>query len=501
MLYRGGDCNQSDNRQFLKFTCVDTALGPPSDTDGSQAYVVVTDAKGKGITYHSDWVTVGENYFLTTPSDEERFEADQIIYVYSSNNTGSNTLLQQVQYHSSCSSNLELNNRFGASQLVEYTNPVQGLVSIYAASNFTFNITIPIDVDGDAATLESVTALANFGGPNFSPNFFDLSDQVAGQVLQPGSSVTINIPTNLDLTKRRRYTLLTNAVALANPSGQRCTGSDFLSFLAGNPAETAPTRPPTRPPNVSPAPTPNLQTAGCEIEARMACVTLDERNRVQYDCDKVPDPSTVVCTRRNGASGLGLQFLGGAGFPQTVWIEVDGGRTGTAFNRAVALNERFYAEGDFRGQADVTISNVGPNGPGSRLQTIAIDVSCEDDAATLRLGTRYGPLALYAFRNANGYQSSVYNARLTYAVANTGLIALNVTDATINSPFQGGPFNALTAPTRLQSDDRVIVFQEDELIDFTAKFTNNVRYTFNFNATGRATVSNLPCFNDVAYSF
>jgi len=263
------------------------------------------------------------------------------------------------------------------------------------------------------------------------------------------------------------------------------------------------TFPPVHPPNISPAPTPNLQTTGCTIEARIACVTLDDRNRVQYDCHAVPDPRNVVCTDRNGASGIGLQFLGGPGFPQSVWIQVEGGRTGTVISRAVALNERFYAEGDFRGKAEITLSNVVANGPGSRLQRISIDVSCVDNGSSLQLGTTFGPLVLYAFRNANGLQSSVYTVRLTYALANTGLIALMATDAIIDSPFQTGIFDAITVDKRLAPDAPfpVFVFEENQLIDYTEKYSKSMQYTFHFNAMGYAVANNLPCSNDVAYSF
>jgi len=44
MLFNGGGCEQSDNRQFLKFTCTDMNGGPPVN-EGDEAYIVVTDIK------------------------------------------------------------------------------------------------------------------------------------------------------------------------------------------------------------------------------------------------------------------------------------------------------------------------------------------------------------------------------------------------------------------------------------------------------------------------
>jgi len=44
MLFNGGTCEQSDNTQELKFTCMDMNGGPPVN-EGDQAYIVVTDIK------------------------------------------------------------------------------------------------------------------------------------------------------------------------------------------------------------------------------------------------------------------------------------------------------------------------------------------------------------------------------------------------------------------------------------------------------------------------
>ena len=132
MLYNGGNCKQSDNGQSLEFTCEDTANGPPPTTEGEQSYIIVTDAKGSGIIYHQGFVTVGSIYHLRTPELADRFVDDQIIMIYRDENTEDpSSLLQHVQYHSPRSSDLELKNRFGASQLVEFVTEEQGNVSCF----------------------------------------------------------------------------------------------------------------------------------------------------------------------------------------------------------------------------------------------------------------------------------------------------------------------------------------------------------------------------------
>ena len=46
MLYNGGGCEQSDNTQELKFTCVDMGPGPPIN-EGDESYIVVTGKSGQ----------------------------------------------------------------------------------------------------------------------------------------------------------------------------------------------------------------------------------------------------------------------------------------------------------------------------------------------------------------------------------------------------------------------------------------------------------------------
>ena len=119
-------------------------------------------------------------YYLRIPDGQERFEADQQVMIYRDDNTAAEgALLQEVQYHSSCSSNLELKNRFGASQLlIEFVNELQGDVTCLMSVAFDLDIAIPLEIDGTSATRQRLTALANFAG------FLDFTDLVAGMEFQ-----------------------------------------------------------------------------------------------------------------------------------------------------------------------------------------------------------------------------------------------------------------------------------------------------------------------------
>jgi hypothetical protein len=219
MLFNGGDCSQSDNVQPDKFFCTD--LGPISTELGTPYYIVVTDAKGKGITYFSGIVNVGDFYKLGDGT--ERFEADQTIQIFTPDQA---TMLQDVQYHSSCSQNLELKNRFGANQIVEFLNEEQGLVSCFETFSFTLNIEVPISVTGEAITLSKLTVDTNFAGQ------FDLTDQVANVTVQPGGYVVATLEGEVDFCISQTYTFDVD-VEGSNTNRELCLGQTAISFKAG----------------------------------------------------------------------------------------------------------------------------------------------------------------------------------------------------------------------------------------------------------------------------
>jgi hypothetical protein len=234
MLFNGGDCSQSDNVQPDKFFCTD--LGTISTELGEPYYIVVTDAKGKGITYFSGVVNVGDTYSLNDSG--QRFEADQFIKIYSEDQA---TLLQDVQYHSSCSQNLELKNRFGASQIVEFINEEQGLVSCFQTFTFDLQISIPIEVEGgEAITLTKLTADTNFAG------FLDLTDQVAGVTVQPGETIVATLEGTVDFSTAKTYTI-DFYVEGTNADGDLCVGEETVSFEAGGLPPQVPSAPVSSP--------------------------------------------------------------------------------------------------------------------------------------------------------------------------------------------------------------------------------------------------------------
>ena len=242
-LYNGGDCDQSYNVQEAagKFFCEDFQGGPPTGR-GEKSFIVVTALKDD-IVYHSDWVEVGELFTLFDGG--ENFVADQIITVYNSDNTADpNNIIQSVQYHSSCSQNLFLKDRFGSVQLVIWVNEDQGTVSCFANQTFNLDITVPIELEGGPATVTSLTVASNV-----DPFFFNLTDKVAGAVVDAGDTLEASIAIPIDLTVKQTYNLLITLTALT-ADGRDCRATDLVSFTAGYPLPPIfPTFSPTQAPS------------------------------------------------------------------------------------------------------------------------------------------------------------------------------------------------------------------------------------------------------------
>lgn len=227
-LYNGGNCDQSYNVQEAggKFSCQDFDGGPPLDR-GEKSYIVVTALKDDTL-YHSDWVEVGGLFTLSDGGND--FVADQIVTIFKNDQIDNpQNILQSINYHSSCSQNLFLKDRFGAVQLVIWVNEDQGTVSCFANQTFNLDITVPIDIQGGPATVESLTVASNV-----EPFFFNLTDKVNGIVLNAGDNLATSLSIPIDLTQKRTYNLLITLLAIT-AEGQECRATELTSFTAGYP--------------------------------------------------------------------------------------------------------------------------------------------------------------------------------------------------------------------------------------------------------------------------
>ena len=241
LLYNGGDCSQTDNGSFLGVACQDGASLPPPVQEGEQSYIAVTAASDPDRIYFEGYVAVGDTYELDGGGSV--MDDGFLIQIYDSDDK--RFLLQQVLYSKSlCSSTVEFLSRFGASQIVEYTNDSQGKISAFATNEYEVKLDVTFSLKQDDITLEkspeketkrevtmeSATLLTNFDG------FIDLTDVVKDQVIAPNKPViVVTTVANIDfLSQRQRYTALVQATGRQSDDDEDvCTGTDFLHFVAG----------------------------------------------------------------------------------------------------------------------------------------------------------------------------------------------------------------------------------------------------------------------------
>lgn len=477
MLLNGGDCEQSDNRQFLMFSCTDRNGGPPK-RPGDEVHVLVTDTIGSGIVYFDGIVRVGELYPLTDGG--RRFETDQAITISTPDRS---TVLQEAQYQTTCNNNLELKNRFGASQVVGFFNDEQGNVTCFSQFELSLSLDLPDDVAQDRSVeLGGLTVNTNFAGA------IDLSSQISGQMITPDGNVVVVLEGSLDLSSRRSYTLLYSFQGIARPENILCNGSGVLTFDAGQPAPVGvPTTTPTIPPSVSPAPTPDRAEATCSMQALVVCEVLRE-GRAQAPCNTIQDPAMAICTDDERPSLLSFIYNAEDGAPDTAVITVEGEMESQTFQ--VRDGQTFTAEMQFGNSADITIQDY---------DDYEVHTRC-NGRTDVFLGNTIGPLTLVGYETGIGLFASAFEIRNTYVILVGPLDAI-LESAVIDSAFSSSPFAAASEGVSLKRNSRTIVHQEITTIDVTDKFAQGILLDFTMDVTARTSYNDRACTATDTYRF
>jgi hypothetical protein len=492
MLFTGGDCSQSENIQLETLICDD--FGPISIVNGEPYYVIVTDSHSDEITYFSGIVNVGETYILDDSG--QRFASNLKIQIW---NSAQSSLLQAVEFDCSCSENtLQLKDQFGASQLIEFVNVEQGVISCLQTFIFDLQISVPINVTGtEAITLTMLTADTNFAG------FLDLTSQVTGITVEPGDSIVASLEGTIDFTVPRQY-VIDYFIEGFDFDGNVCVGFTRVSFIAGGTPDQSlpPTLPPvslplpsfSQFPTVSPSsdlqtmfpatvrPTSNRESTPCIIEAEIICESFTG-SEVNEECMEIKDPRGVTCSDGNTPSELSFIYqTNKTAQPATIFVEVF--TEVTTFS--VTDGQIFTLQDDFSESITIKIESNG-----EIIQESVIDTSCEGEG--LALGQEFGLLHLVGFVNSDGSFSLIYTFKLTYRVEN-GPNTTILETVEINSPFQGPVFDALNGLQQtLIPGQRLDAFVETIQIDAADKFENSRNYTFAMTAAGSSMASGLPC--------
>jgi hypothetical protein len=447
MGYNGGPCGQSFNIQpSTLFQCFDLVsapgAGPPPLT--GPAYIEARASKD-GELFFAGVVEAGEEFNITA-MEGDRIAADTSILIRQG--TGPDgPPMQLINYHTSCSRNLFLKDRYGSTQVAAWINDAQGLVDCITEVIYNYDIRNTGTVD---ATLSSLTATIT--PPGVALN---LTDEIAEQVVGPGMNFSIAVPTEIDLTTRITYTVEATLVG-KSPAGKECSDMDTLEFEAGTPVFGLPPTP--APPTVSPAPTPDPVGQDCIVEASAACVL---GNLAPCSLLSSLPPFFFICSLPN-LLDLSFIFSGGTcadttstqpGFVCNDVAPIVGPATITAvgatsgdeyFNGIVAPGAEFALEGIEANPLDLVIDITVANSNGEILQTMTISSECTEEN-DLALGAVFGSFTLSSYRNDDIFVQGFQEAAWTYVAKNTGTIDVDITEfVAITNGVSASPGETIT---------------------------------------------------------
>ena len=125
--------------------------------------------------------------------------------------------MQLVNFHTSCSRNLFLKDRYGATQVAGWINEEQGVVDCVTTVIYNYDIRNMGTVNAELTSLMSTIT-----PPGVT---LDLTEDAAGQIVGPGTNFTLSIPTEIDLTTRQTYSVEATLVG-KNPVGRECSDTD-----------------------------------------------------------------------------------------------------------------------------------------------------------------------------------------------------------------------------------------------------------------------------------
>lgn len=175
--------------------------------------------------YHSAWVPVGSQYVIrdsTTPGAE--LGAPQSIVIYRSEDLRPANVLQSLLFDGACSQPLNLKDRFGASQVIGFT--VDGDTTL-AFFNATIELETSVPSDSPGVIMQRLFSEGNL-------EFYELTSEVEGTVLNPGQSLNSDFRATLDLTQPEDVTFLSTVTGNTNnQGGDQCSAVSFLSIPVG----------------------------------------------------------------------------------------------------------------------------------------------------------------------------------------------------------------------------------------------------------------------------
>ena len=140
-------------------------------------------------------MAVGDEY--TVADGPFEVDANMDITIYRNRNTVAEKLLQMLVYHSFCSQNFFLKDRFCASQLVIFVNNLQGVQTCFINATYTISLEKILNSSGSGLSASLTTLVGNIEVRNQNIPF-DFSNDISGTVLQP-DTLYDGTPLRLDI--------------------------------------------------------------------------------------------------------------------------------------------------------------------------------------------------------------------------------------------------------------------------------------------------------------
>ena len=505
LKYRGGACDTSSNLQLMTgFSCEDYLVGPV--VEGLTSYITVFGELGNAI--FSGFVKMGSEFVVSG-----EFGSTMNILIYDTKGFTDTSIIlkpkniiQTITFDVSCDNNLFIKDKFGAVQLSQFTNEVQGTISNIQG------LTLHFEVSGmENLELSAMEIVTNIETESFG--IFNITNKVAGKAVSPGISLVDNQPIAIDLGQITKYTAVATVVG-NTLEGHKCYGSNGISFTAGAPLPTSvPSAPPTNFPSISPTPDP--RKAHCNLDASISCMTRDGES-----CFNLKSPASKTCLG-GIAEELSFFYLPSSmcdesnsktGFTCTDFNSTDVSRPFEAFvsileGGNILFGSIVRAGNIFKVQVpssasiiEIEISTVMDGNRRIILQKSTMSVRCRHEDGLTLLHT-FGNLQLIGFKNSEMGSQKVYeDVELTYTVTNLGLYDANLLTATVDGTTSG--IDEVLGP-----EDPKIAIAPNESESYVTPSTINLAessgfsYEFYFDIIGEGALSGLVCHADSSLSF
>jgi hypothetical protein len=240
--YNGGDCRQSENVQDRqKHKCTDFNGGPPLQP-GAQSYITVTALGGSDL-YFAGPVKAGEEYTfkvsetysLNEYGQFDTISSDMTITIFESKG---GVTLQTIDIKLSCSQPLFLGDKFGSNQIMQWVEPSGRVVSMmptYTTSSETEGtIQVALDVSDEQNPVRILEMIID---TNTQDQSIDYTSQVAGTILQPGSSIQLpgfKIDTDIDMDVLNQYTFFVTIIGESLDGTNQCDGNNKHECIIGS---------------------------------------------------------------------------------------------------------------------------------------------------------------------------------------------------------------------------------------------------------------------------